>query len=476
MYDASSDLPLCVDLDGTLIKSDLLAESALELLGRHPLTALLLPLWLLHGRSHLKEQIANRVHLDVATLPYRSEFLAYLTKEHDRGRILVLTTASHRVLADQIARHLGMFDRVLATEDGVNLAGENKRRRLVEVFGERGFIYAGNERRDLEVWRGARQAILVDVSARVARRVQNALPVAAAFAPHASNWRQYLRALRMHQWLKNILLFLPVVAAHRLGDLTLAAQSVVAFLAFSLCASSVYVLNDLLDLSSDRTHPRKCARPFASGSADIRKGILLVPLLLAAALGLALTLPPLFATSLAGYYAATAFYSMYAKRRVVVDVMLLAALYTVRILAGAAAIAVTPSFWLLAFSMFIFLSLALVKRYAELIALGNKGRARASGRGYMTADLPVLQSLGTASGYISVLVLALYINSPDISRLYHHPMWMWLICPLLLFWISRVWLKAQRAEMHDDPIVWSVADRQSRLIGLCSLLVVLSAT
>lgn len=471
-----TDLPLCVDLDGTLITSDLLLESALELIARRPLTALQMPLWLLRGKANLKEQIAARVQLDVSLLPYRADLLEYITKEHDRGRTVVLATASHRTIAEQVAAHLGVFDRILATENGVNLSGEGKGRRLVEEFGERGFVYAGNERKDLHVWRNAGQAILVGAPSAVQREAQMLLPIAATYASEPRNAKQYLRAFRLHQWLKNFLIFLPLVAAHRLSDATLAVNCLIAFLAFGFCASSVYLLNDLLDLGSDRKHPRKRLRPFASGQADLLTGLVLIPLLLLVSFALALALPPLFGIVLAGYFATTVVYSVWAKRRAIFDVMFLAGLYTVRILAGSAAISIAPSFWLLAFSMFIFLSLALVKRYGELIGLSGTGARHASGRGYLTADLPILQSMGAASGYMAVLVLALYINSPDIAKLYRHPTLMWLSCPLLLFWISRVWLKAQRGEMHDDPIVFAVTDRVSQLIAVFSFLVIVVAT
>ena len=476
MNDLATDLPLCVDLDGTLIKSDLLLESALGLLAQRPLAALQMPLWLLRGKANLKQQIAERVQLDVSLLPYRTDLLEYITREHQRGRTVVLATASHRTVAEQVAAHLGVFDRVMATENGMNLSGAGKGRRLVEEFGERGFVYAGNERKDLQVWRSAGQAILVGVAPSVQREAQMLLPIAGTYQSDHGTAKQYLRALRLHQWLKNFLIFLPLVAAHRLTDVTLAVNCVIAFLAFGFCASSVYLLNDLVDLEADRKHARKRLRPFASGQASVLTGLLLIPFLLLLSFVLALALPPLFGAVLAGYFATTVLYSLWAKRRAIFDVMFLAGLYTVRILAGAAAIAIAPSFWILAFSMFIFLSLALVKRYGELIGLNGTGAHRASGRGYLTADLPVLQSMGAASGYMAVLVLALYINSPDISKLYQHPKLMWLSCPLLLFWISRVWLKAQRGEMHDDPIVFAVTDRVSQLIAVFSFLVIVAAT
>jgi 4-hydroxybenzoate polyprenyltransferase len=476
MSEARTKLPLCVDLDGTLVRSDLLVESCLALMVKRPLAALLIPLWLLRGKAYLKEQVSQRVELDVSSLPYRSDLLRYIVDEHNRGRTVVLATAAHRLLAEQVAAHLGAFDRVLATEAGVNLSGSAKLQRLQSEFGERGFVYAGNERKDLGVWRGAGEAILVDVPAGLVREVEAIVPVAAQYPPQPGRITEYLRLMRVHQWLKNLLIFLPLLAAHQLGDMQLVAHCVIAFVAFGFCASSVYLMNDLFDLPSDRRHPRKRLRAFAAGRISVFRGLALIPLLLVVGFGLAAFVSPLFTVVLFGYYLTTVAYSLWAKRRPVFDVMFLAGLYTARILAGSAAIQIAPSFWLLAFSMFLFLSLALVKRYAELVAMADAGRHRAAGRGYFTTDLPLVQSLGTASGYMAVLVLALYINSMDIFKLYHRPQVMWLTCPLLLFWISRVWLKTHRGEMHDDPIVFAVKDRISQLVAVMSFLIMLTAT
>jgi len=365
---------------------------------------------------------------------------------------------------------------VIATENGINLSADAKLQRLTEEFGAGGFDYAGNEHKDIPIWRGARGAILVGASATLDRQVNRLVPVSHRYTPAAHQWLQYIRAMRPHQWLKNLLLFLPLLAAHQLADVDLLKQAVWAFLAFSLCASSVYLLNDLLDLPSDRLHPRKRSRPFASGQASVTVGLVWVPILLLAAIAIALTLPRLFLLILLGYYATTLVYSFWAKRLVIVDVMCLAGLYTTRVLAGAAAVTVIPSFWLLAFSMFIFLSLALVKRYSELIALNSAGETGISGRDYQTTDLPILAALGAASGYMAVLVLALYVNSPDIIKNYHIPQAIWLLCPILLFWISRIWLKTQRGQVHDDPVVFAVKDPVSQVIGVLMLVVVVVAT
>jgi 4-hydroxybenzoate polyprenyltransferase len=291
----------------------------------------------------------------------------------------------------------------------------------------------------------------------------------------ARRLRAGLRALRLHQWAKNLLVFVPLVAAHRLGDGSLFVDAVLAFLAFGLCASSAYVLNDLVDIKADRRHPRKRLRPFASGVLPPGAGVVLVPALLAASIAIALALPGRFLLVLAGYYALTLAYSFALKRIVLVDAVALAALYAARILAGAQAVQLPLSNWLLLFAVFLFFSLALVKRYAELDALRKEGRLDAAGRDYQVADLPILHSLGTASAAACVLVLALYLNSPAVLALYREPNALWLLCVLLLYWLSRVWLKGHRGEMHDDPVVFALKDRVSLCVALFGVLAMLLA-
>jgi 4-hydroxybenzoate polyprenyltransferase len=280
----------------------------------------------------------------------------------------------------------------------------------------------------------------------------------------------YVKALRAHQWIKNLLVFLPVLAAHEIGNPAATLASLLAFVAFNACASSVYLLNDLLDLPADRRHRSKRNRPFAAGTLPLEQGVVLIPLLLVIALLVSLALPPTFVLVLLLYYLITTAYSFKLKRVMMLDVVILAGLYTIRVVAGSAATEIPLTYWLFAFSMFIFLSLALVKRYTELIALRDSGAGEtAEGRGYEIGDLEILSSLGTASGYLAVLVLALYISSAEVQLLYHDPVWLWGACPILLYWISRMWIITHRGGMTDDPIVFAVKDRNSLLCGLLVL-------
>lgn len=469
---SAQPIPLCVDLDGTLIRSDLLFESALSLLRRNPFYLFCLVLWLLRGRAHLKREIAARADVDASTLPYDERVLAWLREQGETQRPRVLCTASDARLAGDVAAHLGLFDEVLASDGARNLAGRHKGEMLRERYGERGFDYAGNEYRDLHIWKHARRAIVVNAHNGLARAAADCCEVERVFEPAPASLRIWLKALRLHQWLKNLLVFLPLFAAHRVLEAGTALNCLLAFVAFGLCASGVYVLNDLFDLDSDRRHPRKRLRPLAAGTLPLLHGLAAAPLLTLAGLGLALYVSAAFAGVLLIYYALTLAYSLRLKRIVMLDVIVLAALYTVRIIGGAVVIGGGLSFWLLAFSMFLFLSLAMLKRYTELLAARDSGKMSASGRGYSVEDIALIQSLGGASGYMSVLVLALYINSTASEVLYTRPQVLWLLCPLLLYWISRVWLIAHRGSMHDDPVVFAMVDRVSRVvIALCALVV-----
>lgn len=468
--------PLCVDLDGTLIHSDLLLESALALLKRNFLYAFLMPLWLLRGKAHLKNEIARRVQLDGAWLPYNGPFVSWLREQAAAGRDVWLCTASDRRLADRVAEHVGLFKGVMASDGQTNLAGPNKAKALVQRFGERGFDYCGNHPVDLDIWRHSNAAVVVNGAPSLEERARSHTQVAAVFRPDGgSRLRSIVKALRIHQWAKNVLIFLPLAAAHRLSDSTSLLHGIMAFIAFGLCASSVYLVNDLVDLESDRQHPRKSKRPFASGALPVSFGLAAAPVLFVVSLLLASQVTAKFLLVLAAYLVITSAYSFYLKRIPIVDVIALAGLYTIRLVAGAAAVSVPLSFWMLLFSTFLFLSLAIVKRNAELIVMRERGQTKASGRGYQVEDLPVLQSLGSAAGYLSVLVLALYINSPEIVQLYGNPKVIWFLCPLILFWISRVWIVTHRGQMHDDPVVFALKDPTSLITFVLCAGVVLAA-
>ncbi|PVX82296.1 4-hydroxybenzoate polyprenyltransferase [Paraburkholderia unamae] len=455
-----------------MIRSDVLIESGFAYFKSAPLRFYRPLVWLARGgKPALKAGLAESTNVDVTVLPYDPQVIDWLKEERQAGRELVLATATHERYARAIADHLGLFDQTFATADGVNLSSHRKREKLVAEFGEKNFDYAGNSHDDVAVWQSAARAYVVNPSSGVERAARKIGNVESVIESRPPMLKTLSKSLRLHQWLKNLLIFVPLLAAHKLDRPELVIAALLAFVAFGLCASSVYLLNDLLDLEDDRHHPTKRKRPFASGALPLTWGIALFPVLLACAFALtALFLPLRFGAVLVGYYVLTLAYSMYLKRQVMVDVVVLAMLYTIRIVAGSAAIGAHLTFWLLAFSMFIFLSLALVKRYAELHSMQARGLVKTRGRGYVLSDLPLISSLGTASGYLSVLVLAMYIQDGNTAKLYRHAQVIWLACPLLLYWVSRTWIIAHRGLMHDDPIVFAARDRVSlAVVALCCL-------
>jgi 4-hydroxybenzoate polyprenyltransferase len=473
---SSADPPLYADLDGTVLATDLLYESFLSAFKRSPWVAVQCIAWLAAGRARLKEELAARASIDVASLPYRESVLAFLREERARGRRIILTTASWGSLAEAVAGHLGVFDQVLATSREGNLKGEAKAARIAGESGEGNFDYIGDSGADLAVWRRSRHAYVVESSDRLSSRIPANVPVKRVFrsGDRGDGLRAAVRSLRPHQWAKNLLVFIPLLASHRLDEPQAVLMSLAAFVSFCLLASSAYVLNDLLDLQADRAHPRKRSRPLASGQLPIPAGAVLVVACLAAGAAVAAMLPAAFQVTLAGYVLLTIAYSLALKRVAILDLVSLALLYTTRIVCGGYALGAAVSFWLLAFAMFFFFSLALLKRYAELVALERD--ARAPGRGYAAHDAEVILAIGSAAAMVSALVLALYINGETAKNLYSRPEMLWILCPLLLYWIARVWLLAARGQMHDDPVLFAVRDAPSYAVAAVGALVVWLAT
>ncbi len=477
MYDQLNQpldsLPLFVDLDGTLIKTDLLIESAFFLLKKQPWMLLVMLYWLAFGKARLKEEIAIRSALDFSVLPLQKEFVDYLNSEAKQGRTLYLATASDRRLAEPVAKRLGIFKQVLASDGHCNLKGARKLAAILACCNDSAFDYAGNARVDLAIWAKARRVIVVNpdngVIAAVRKRGYEVQKVFDDRPPKTKTW---IRALRIHQWAKNILLGVPILTAHAF-NFSAIAEIAAAFTAFGLVASATYLLNDLLDLVSDRHHPRKCKRPFAAGDIGLASGVLGMIIVFSAGFGLALQLSNNFLITLLAYLGLTLVYSFYFKRIMLIDVLLLASLFTIRIVAGAYAIEVALSSWLLGFSMFIFLSLALVKRCTELMAMQRLSRETMKGRDYRVSDYQMLSAMGVASGYISILVLALFISSPESVGEYSHPVFLWLLCPLMTYWVSRLWLKTSRGEMHDDPLIFSLKDPSSWIVFINMMIVTL---
>jgi 4-hydroxybenzoate polyprenyltransferase/phosphoserine phosphatase len=467
--------PLCVDLDGTLVKSDTLVDCLMILARRQPGTLAQIPGWALKGKAHLKAKVCSIISLDAEHLPYNRTLLQYLREERAAGRKLYLTTGADCSLADRIAAHLGLFEEVLASDGNTNLTGGNKLQHLNRRFSEVGFDYVGNALPDLPLLKHAREAMTAnpDFRLRGALKLQK-VPLSRTFTDRKSWPAAMAKAIRVHQWAKNVLIFLPLLLAHSFRP-GLIGAAVAAFFCFCLGASATYIFNDLLDLEADRIHPTKRNRAFAAGDLPVAAGLAISLIFLAVSLAIASFLPRSFLIYLLIYFITTLAYTFALKRVVLVDVIILSSLYTIRMLAGAAATATMISPWLAAFSIFLFFSLAMVKRFSELENLRERGHTPANGRGYLIADIEQLRSFGTSSAYASVVIFALYINGHDVAVLYHHPARMWLITPLLILWLSRVWLLASRGELNEDPVVFALTDRLSLLIGLGVALVALSA-
>ena len=487
-HSAAAQVPLCVDLDGTLVKSDTLVDSVLALARTNPRALLSLPGWLAAGKAALKQQVTRAVTLDVAALPYNQALLVYLFEQHASGRELYLATAADTVLADRVAAYQGIFRGVLASDGAHNLAGGNKLAAFRSSFPQ-GFSYIGNASPDVSILSACIEPMAANPSASLLSglRAAGTSPVR-VFEDRTTGLKVWLRAIRLHQWAKNLLLLVPFLLAHAWrGEHALgsAMGAVLAFLSFGLCASATYIVNDLLDIEADRRHPRKRRRPFAAGDLSALTGCAVVAGFLLAAFGLALLIPRLaggavavaplaFVKWLLIYAVTTTAYSFYLKRVVLVDVIVLSGLYTIRIIAGSKATGVPVSTWLAGFAIFFFLSLAFVKRFAELENLRTREATPSNGRGYLLTDLEQLRSLGTAAGYASVVVLTLYISALD-TRLYHHPIRLWLLAPVLLLWVSQLWLLASRGELNEDPVVYAITDKRSLLLGAAVVVVILSA-
>lgn len=450
---------IAVDLDGTLVATDLLWESAFRFVSRNPLRLIMLLMWMAAGKARLKTELAARVPLDAAILPYRPAVVERLSELRNGGTSLVLATAAARPYAEGVAAHLGVFDAVVATEDvGPNLSGRFKARALETHFNGAEWGYIGDSAVDLPVWARASAAITVALPGSTRRRLNElGTPVEHMELPHRNVVTLWVRQLRLHQWAKNVLIFIPLATAHLFLDPTAIRQSILAFISFSLVASAVYIANDLFDLDSDRRHAKKRRRPLAAGDIPIPLGIAVGALLVVVSFGTALWVGPLFLLALGMYLAVTLLYTSLLKRKPIADVVTLALLYTWRIIAGCAAIGVAPSIWLLAFSVFIFFSLAVMKRCAELT--NHVGRAH--GRSYTQEDLPLLIPLGVSSGIVAALVVVLYLESDEVRALYTLPAALWVAVPLLVFWIARAWLITTRGGMHDDPIIFAIKDRVS---------------
>ncbi|PID76014.1 MAG: 4-hydroxybenzoate polyprenyltransferase [Deltaproteobacteria bacterium] len=456
--------PLIVDLDKTLIYTDSLVESVVLLIKKNPVYFFIIFFWLFKGKARLKTEIVNRVSLDIETLPYNKPFIEWLKVEKEKGRKLYLVTAAHKEIAKKVMNYLNFFDGFFATEESCNLKGSKKCALIKEKIGD-DFVYAGDSKVDLLIWKDSEAAVLVNAPSSLANEVRKKTIIEAEFPRKKIGIRTWLRALRIHQWVKNILLFVPLLTAFEFLNVFKIFSVIFAFLAYSLVASGTYVLNDIFDLNSDRAHMLKRHRPFACGDIQIINGIVIAGIFFILALTIALYISEVFTAILAFYFILTVTYSLFFKKHIIIDVIILSFLYTLRIIAGVTVIQVDISSWLFAFSMFLFLSLALIKRCGELVSFGKEDQKRTIvGRDYMPSDLVVLWPLGVGASLLAIVVLSLFINAPETQQKYASPELLWGPAVVIMYWLGRMWIKTSRGEIDDDPILYVIKDSISYMI------------
>jgi len=453
-----SSHPLVVDLDRSLLATDLLHESVVALLRSNLFSVFQLPFWLAKGIPHLKRQVAQRAEIDVSVLPVNESVLAFVTDEHERGRRLVLATASDALLAEKVAGRLGIFSLVIANNGAANLKGERKLAEIRSALGpETEFEYLGDSRSDLPIFREASVSHLVDPSAGLLDAANKSARVGRVFRRDGAKLLPTVaKTVRAHQWVKNLLIFLPAILAHDLSN-QVVITLLTGFLAFSLVASGTYIVNDLVDLEADRKHPVNRKRPIAAGRIGLPTAIGLMALCVAGGILLAVTVPAPFLGIVALYAMLSLAYSGYLKRLLVIDVLALASFYSMRILAGGVAAAVPISGWLLSFSIFFFLGLALLKRYVELLMSRSDGKP-GTARAYSGDDVTFVGAFGVVSGMLAILVFVLYLNSGDVVVLYSRPELLWWVNLPLIYWTMRMWLNASRGLIHSDPIISALKD------------------
>ena len=471
----SNDLKiLSVDLDGTLIKTDLLYESFWSAFANDLLIPFKALFALLKGKAFLKEMLFNSSSLDIKSLPYNHEVIKYISSHRSNGGKVALVTASNEKLAKIISKNLNLFDQVYGSSSILNLKGLAKAKLQKKIFGEGNFDYIGNSVADLQSWRISNKAITFNASELVRSKCElcNINTIHLFKKSDCSFLTSFIKEIRPYQWVKNILVFIPLIAAQSF-DSTSIYHAFLAFIAFSSTASSLYILNDLLDIKADRNHPKKCKRPLAAGDLSFSIGFILGIFLLLIGLIFGFIIGGSFPIILLFYYSITFFYSINLKKKALVDIFVLSGLYTIRLQAGGIATNIQISFWLLAFSIFIFLSLAAIKRQSELVDLINRGKNSLENRDYKINDLNFIRTLAISSGMISSLVMALYIKSPKVLDNYSNPKFLWISCCIFLFWIIRVCFKTERGEMEYDPIIFALKDRTSKFIFLMIILLII---
>jgi 4-hydroxybenzoate polyprenyltransferase len=467
-----NNIPICVDLDGTLLYGDTLLDSFALAMHSWPIL-IRIPGWILQGKAALKDRLADNIKLNPEILPYNNTLIEFLRDQKELGKRLILVTAAHETIGHAINQYLCLFDDVIGSTEIRNLRGKEKARILIENFGYKQFCYIGNDRTDLQIWNVAESGIVVNATKKVIYKANKATKITKIILKKSSFNRALLKELRLYQWIKNLLVFVPIITANALYDLHAWFYAAVVFSAFCATASGTYVLNDLLDLEADRAHPIKRNRPFASGILSIQTGMVLFPSLFL--LGLLLASIANVLLFVLFYALINIAYSIKLKEFPIIDLFILASVYTIRLYAGGVTTGHNVSLWLLAFSCFLFFALAIIKRVADLITSKRLNGGQDHRRGYNIKDIVILQSMGICSSFVSSLVLALYVQSEAAASLYHSPRILWAIVPLILFWQCRLWLSASRGYIKEDPILYAAKDWVSLLIGISLAIILILA-
>ena len=456
---------LALDLDGTLLRTDSLWELVCLALAGGQIFSLL---WIVFGRAALKRRLAKSCSLDLSLLPWNEEVLGLAREAQARGVQVWLATGADEILARKVAAYFGFFSGVLASDGYANLIGARKAEALTRRFGLRGFAYAGDARCDLAVWRQAAAAYVVADGPALARRAATVCPYVKSLrrSRNERKWHRLFKALRPHHWVKNTLLLVAPFLAHDFSPSTLISCGL-GFIIFCLVASAGYLVNDLMDLHSDRAHPEKRHRPFAAGDLPLQYGLFLGAALFAIAFPASLSLGLPFLICVICYVLLTTAYSFYFKRTLLIDVVSLAFLFMLRIVAGTVAIDAYLSQWLLCFAFFIFTALSIAKRVVELRRLDLKKAKGATRRAYVKSDIAILISFGGGSICCATLTLALYVGEMRAREFYNNPELLLLFCPPLFLWLARLLILAERGLLRYDPIQFVLRDRQSLLtLGL----------
>ncbi len=464
--------PLCVDLDGTLIKTNSLFEALLIALKKNPLRVFPLVGACFQSKAHVKHLLGEYIKDEPHSWLYNEELIAFLRDEHSKERTLILATASDHAIATSIAQELGIFDEVIASTVFAPVNASTKYKVLQQRFGKTSFSYAGNSHADLSVWNIAASAVLVHTPKRIASLVQKSCRVEAEFPlPETRTLKNIIREIRIHQWLKNLLLFIPPIMAHQIHHPYIFLQTTAGFFSFSFLASSMYIMNDLLDMHADRTHETKRMRPIALGTISAQDAIKIALLLVSASIALALfILPPAFLFVLLAYIVINALYSLRLKKVPYIDITVLASLYVLRIIAGGAATNIPTSVWLFFFAGCFFFYLASLKRVIELLHL-KQPQDIAPGRGYRKQDTAFLIRLGVAFSILSLVILGMYVGSTNVTHLYARPYLLLALLPLLALWMIRMWHLALAKKLPDDPVLFTSKDAISYGIGVAIIAV-----